>query len=106
MTYGIYRSDTHITNLTSHGNTELAKMARWFRVSKMVVNLEKKNFIFFLTRGKQFNNNDVRIFFDDNGPNQNKPTLIIKLERIHQNHENKDKHAYKLLGSTLKIISP
>jgi hypothetical protein len=95
-----------MTNLTSHGNTELAKIARWFCVSKMVVNIEKNNFILFHTRGKQFNNNDVRIFFDDNGPNQNKTTLIIKLERIHQNNENKDKHAYKLLGSTSKSISP
>jgi hypothetical protein len=91
-------SDSDIGSLVNKINTELAKLARWFRANKMAVNVEKTKFILFHTKGKQFDPNLVKIYFNDNEPNQNLPSLITELERYHDNHENKNKQAYKLLG--------
>jgi hypothetical protein len=54
--------------------------------------------ILFHTKGKQFDPNQVKIYFNDNEPDQNLPSLITELERYHDNHLNKEKQAYKLLG--------
>jgi hypothetical protein len=78
-------------------NTELVKMARWFRANKMAVNIDKTKFILFHTKGKQCDGNKARIYFNDNAPDQNLPELITELKRYHNNHL-KDKQAYKLLG--------
>jgi hypothetical protein len=82
-------SDSDIGSLANKINTELAKLARWFRANKMAVNVEKTKFILFHTKGKQFDPNLVKIYYNDNEPNQNLPSLITELERYHDNHENK-----------------
>jgi hypothetical protein len=91
-------SDSNLNSLVSKINTELAKMARWFRANKMALNVDKTKFILFHTKGKQFDPNQVKIYFNDNEPDQNLPSLITELERYHDNHLNKEKQAYKLLG--------
>jgi hypothetical protein len=90
-------SNKNIHKLLCHSNTELAKMARWFCANKMAVNVDKTKFILFHTRGKQYNPKDIKIFFNDNEPDNNNPLLIMELECYHSNHNNKDKQGYKLL---------
>jgi hypothetical protein len=49
-------SDKNLQNLISHVNTELAKIAHWFRANKMAVNVSKTKYIIFHTRGKHIDN--------------------------------------------------
>ncbi len=43
----------NLKDLTSYMNTELQKIANWFRSNKMAINTSKTKFIVFRTRGKR-----------------------------------------------------
>jgi hypothetical protein len=64
----------------------------------MAVNVSKTKFIIFHTRGKPINNNECKIFYNDNEPNDNDPLLITEIERCHNNHPTNSCRTYKLLG--------
>jgi hypothetical protein len=95
-TAGLAKGD-NLPNLFAHVNTEIKKIARWFRANKMAVNVGKTKDIIFHTRGKPINP-DLKLYYDDNEPNENNDELIYELERIHNNHTNTDYRSYKLLG--------
>ncbi len=80
----------NLRSLILYVNTELKKLATWFRANKMAVNVNKTNYIIFHTRGKQIEPNLPDVIFDSNeidSPVPN-PDLIQKLERIHDNNAN------------------
>jgi hypothetical protein len=90
-------SHNNINDLITFVNTELKKIARWFRANKMAVNVSKTKFIIFHTKGKKIPPN-ISLTYDDNEPDQNNPELINTIERVHINHPIKQNRAYKLLG--------
>jgi hypothetical protein len=63
----------------------------------MAVNVSKTKYIIFHTRGKNIDPN-LKVYYNDNEPNENKPDLIYELERIHSNHITPELLSYKLLG--------
>ncbi len=85
-----------LNELTLFVNTELQKIANWFRANKMAVNADKTKFIVFRTRGKIINPLDCRVIYDSNeiGMPAN-PNLTYNIERIHNEGETKN---FKLLG--------
>jgi hypothetical protein len=91
-------ADTDLDLLITRANTELKKIAHWFRANKMVVNINKTKFIIFHNRGKTVDMNGLNVVYDDNEPLGADPHLVVPLERYHSNHENPDCRAYKLLG--------
>jgi hypothetical protein len=78
-----------LRDLITYVNTELNKLAVWFKANKMAVNVSKTNNIIFHTRGKPTNLNGCDIVFDSNDTNVNPPdpALIQKVERIHNKHK-------------------
>ncbi len=94
-----FKSGKNLKTLTESMNKELNKLAVWFRANKMCVNGEKTKFIIFRTHGKIINPADAVIIFDANEPGQpHNEEMIYTLERIHNEHEDKNKRSYKLLG--------
>ncbi len=52
--------------LTAFVNTELQKIANWFRANKMAINVAKTKFIVFRTRGKVINPLDCQLVYNSN----------------------------------------
>jgi hypothetical protein len=92
--------NSNLHDLISYVNTELNKLAVWFKANTMAVNVSKTNYIIFHTRGKPTNLNGCEIVFDSNDTNVNpsNPALVQKLERIHTKHNNPNMQSFKLLG--------
>jgi hypothetical protein len=92
--------NSNLHDLISFVNTELNKLAIWFKANKMAVNVSKTNYIIFPTRGKPFNLNGCEIVFNSNDMNVNppNPALVQKLERIHNKHNDPKMQTFKLLG--------
>jgi hypothetical protein len=86
-------SHNNINDLITFVNTELKKIARWFRANKMAVNVSKTKFIIFHTKDKKIPPN-ISLTYDDNEPDQNNPELINTIERVHINHPIKQNRAY------------
>jgi hypothetical protein len=93
----------NLQTLITYVNAELQKLATWFKANKMAVNVSNTNYIIFRTRGKKidadlpdvvFNSNDL----DSVSPD---PSLIQKLERIHDNNDVPKLRSFKLLGILL-----
>jgi hypothetical protein len=78
-------SNSNLSELITHVNVEIKKIARWFRANKIAVNVSKTKFIIFHSRGKPINNT-LKLIYDDNEPNEQKPNLIYKLEHVHSNY--------------------
>jgi hypothetical protein len=96
------KSMTNLNELITNVNSELKKMATWFRCNKMAVNTSKTKFIIFRTRGKPVDDNNVSIEFIDNEPNSaDNPNLIFPLARVFDNNPNANNRTYKLLGIQL-----
>jgi hypothetical protein len=90
-------SGENLPDLFKYVNVEIKKIARWFRANKMAVNVGKTKFIVFHTRGKIIDPT-LKLYYDDNEPNEHNHELIYELERIHNNHTIPDNRSYKLLG--------
>ncbi len=86
-----------LPHLINHINSEVNKIAVWFRANKMAVNTSKTKFIIFHPKSKKIECN-LNVLFNENEPNENNPSLITPLERIHNLHSNPNLRAYKLLG--------
>ncbi len=65
-------SNCNLNKLIITVNTELKKIARWFRANKMAVNISKTKFMLFHTRGKPIDQH-IDITYDDNEPNCDDP---------------------------------
>jgi hypothetical protein len=90
----------NLETLIAHVNSELQKLALWFKANKMAVNVNKTNYIIFHTRGKKIDPNHPDVVFNSNEPgvSHSDPSLINKLERIHDNHAVDKMRSFKLLG--------
>jgi hypothetical protein len=90
----------NLQDLITYVNTELNKLAVWFKANKMAVNVSKTNYIIFRTRGKALNMNGLDVVFNSNDMDANPPNplLIQKVERIHNKHNDTKMQAFKLLG--------
>ncbi len=66
----------------------------------MVVNVSKKNYIIFLSKGKKGSLTGGWVIFDSNENNvqQPDPNSVYELERIHDIHVDEKMHSFKLLG--------
>jgi hypothetical protein len=65
----------------------------------MVVNANKTKNIIFHTRGKRVDTGGIGLVINNNVQGDNNPSLVNKLERIHNNNNpNKTSRLYKLLG--------
>jgi len=83
-------------------NTEINKMAVWFRANKLAVNITKTKYIIFRMKGKKINDNIPDIIYNENEPNSPaEQSLITTLERYHDTHPDTTCRAYKLLGILL-----
>ena len=80
-------------------NSELQKLANWFRSNKMAVNISKTKYIIFRTKGKKFDGNISPVTFNNNEIGvQNDPKNIFTLERVHTDNPEQEHRFYKLLG--------
>jgi hypothetical protein len=91
-------SDSNLNTLVNRANTELKKIALWFRANKMMVNISKTKYIIFNNKGKSVDMEEKEIVYHDNEPHGVDPHLVVPLERYHNNHTNPDCRAYKILG--------
>jgi hypothetical protein len=92
-------SNSHLPTLIDLANTELQKLANWFRANKMVVNISKTKFIIFHGKGKKVNMDNLSVVFNNNEIGKEPdPSLITPLERVHNQHPIKNMRSYKLLG--------
>jgi hypothetical protein len=92
-------SGSDLNTVINRVNIEINKMAIWFRSNKLAVNINKTKYMIFRMRGKKIDNNTLSVEYNDNENGEPfDPTLIIPLERYHDNHADMDCRAYKLLG--------
>jgi hypothetical protein len=94
-------SGKNLPSLITHINSEIKKLAKWFRANRLAVNTNKTKYIIFHTKGKNVDNIGQGVVFDNNEPGGHDPSLITPLERIHNNHPQKEHQSYKLLGILL-----
>jgi hypothetical protein len=86
----------NLNELTTYVNTELNKIANWFRANRMAVNTAKTKFIVFRTRGKNINPADCHLVYNGNEIGQPEdPAMIYDIERIYNEGTTKN---FKLLG--------
>jgi len=79
-------------------NTEINKMAIWFRANKLAVNISKTKYMIFRMKGEKIGTHPD-IIYNENEPYQPyDPNLITILERYHDDHTSNDCRSSKLLG--------
>jgi hypothetical protein len=92
------QSGEDLSELANSVNSEINKIAVWFRANKLAVNISKTKYIIFRMKGKKIENPPA-IFYNSNEPNLPLDnSLISTLERYHDNHPSHDCRAYKFLG--------
>ncbi len=86
-----------LIELVEYVNTELQKIALWYRANKMAVNTSKTKYIIFRTHGKAVDPEQCRIVFNSNeiGLLAVNNELIKAIDRIHNDGPEK---SFKLLG--------
>ncbi len=69
-----------LNELVTYVNSELYKIALWFKAKKMAGNTLKTKYIIFRTQGKNINNAECNLVFNNNVPGHPEdPTLITPL---------------------------
>ena len=92
-------SGNDLEQLVAMVNTELNKLAIWFRSNKMSVNLSKTKYIIFHAKNKKVDDANLPVIFNNNEQGEPiDPSLVTPLERIHNNHVDANSRTYKLLG--------
>jgi hypothetical protein len=94
-------SSKNLQQLIQHVNHEIKKLALWFRANKLAVNTNKTKYIIFHTKGKKIGDIGQGVVFDNNEDGEHNTSFITPLERIHNNHPNKELQSFKLLGILL-----
>ena len=94
----LFADDTSC-QLIAFTNTELHKLANWFKSNKMAVNISKTKYIIFRTKGKKIDTNCAKVIFNNNeiGATQN-PDLLTQLDRIYIDNPDPENRHFKLLG--------
>jgi hypothetical protein len=90
----------NLHTLITYVNSELQKLAVWFKANRMAVNVSKTNYIIFRTRGKIINADLPDVVFNSNDPDSPDqcPQSIYKLDRIHDKNPDIKLRNFKLLG--------
>jgi hypothetical protein len=84
-------SDDNLENLIRKMNTEINKIAVWFKANKMATNTGKTKYIIFRAKNKKINPINLNLVYDANDPADiPNPDLMTPLERYHNNHEDKN----------------
>jgi hypothetical protein len=92
-------SNKNLADLIADTNTEINKVAVWFRTNKMALNVSKTKYIIFHAKNKKVEMNDLKLVYNANATHEHYDhSLVSPLERYHDNHEDKNCRAYKLLG--------
>jgi hypothetical protein len=93
-------SGPELRPLLNKVNTELKKIAAWFRANKMAVNVSKTKYIIFKSRGRKIDINDEEgIFYDDNDDSEpHDPKKVVRLDRVFNDNPVHSDRTYKLLG--------
>jgi len=86
----------NLAQLIDDTNTELAKMASWFRANRMAVNTAKTKYIIFHSKGRKLDMQGKSIVYNDNDGTAQDTSKIFELERVHNSNEHSK--SYKLLG--------
>jgi hypothetical protein len=86
--------------LITKANTELQKIATWFRANRMAVNVSKTKYIIFKPKNKKIhiNHGEGVIFNNNELVGHQDPDKMYELGRIHNDNPNINDRAYKLLG--------
>jgi len=93
------KSNYNLLTLINEVNTEINKMAVWFRANKLAVNISKTKYMIFTMRGKKIDADLPPVLYNANESNQQvDESLISPLERYYDNHPLKEGRSYKLLG--------
>jgi hypothetical protein len=93
------KASNNLSELVDKCNTEIQKLANWFRANKMAVNTNKTKFIIFHTKGKKIEMQNKTVVFNNNEIGKAEdPSLITPLERICNSNADPQKRAFKLLG--------
>ncbi len=90
----------NLNELITFVNSELQKLAVWFKANKMAVNVKKTQYIIFRTRGKKIDPNGLDVVFNSNDLNtvNPDPSLIHKLDRVCDNNNDDNMKSFMLLG--------
>ncbi len=92
-------SNKNLNDLIADTNTEINKIAVWFRTNKMALNVSKTKYIIFHAKNKKVEMNELKLVYNANATHEHyDQSLVSPLERYHDNHEDKNCRAYKLLG--------
>jgi Reverse transcriptase (RNA-dependent DNA polymerase) len=92
-------SGSSLPQLIDKFNTEIQKLAMWFRANKLCVNTSKTKFIIFHTKGKKIDFEGKTVVFNNNEPGGPvDPLQITPLERIYNENPVAHGRSYKLLG--------
>jgi hypothetical protein len=84
--------------LTNLINSEINKMAIWFRANNLAVNITKTKYMIFRSKGKKIDTEPI-IVYNENEPNHpHDDNLVTVLERYHDKHTSPECRSYKLLG--------
>jgi hypothetical protein len=85
-----------LADLIIYVNSELRKMANWFRANKMAVNVSKTKYIIFRTQGKPIDPNVCGVVYNSTElGHPDDPSLMFPIQRIYNNG---DETSFKLLG--------
>ena len=96
-------SGNNLEQLVNLINTELNKLAIWFRANKMSVNLSKTKYIIFHAKNKKIEDENLPVVFDSNEPGEHRnPSFVTPLEKIHASHACENSRTYKLLGINIE----
>ena len=88
-----------LLSLKHNINTEMNKIAIWFRANKLGVNILKTKYLIFRMKSKKIEPNVPNVLYNENEPGQPfDNTLVTVLERFHDNHASTECRAYKYLG--------
>ena len=94
------KSGLNLNELIADVNVEINKLANWFRINKMAVNVSKTKYIIFKPKGVKINiNSNLGVVYDENeiGMPKNE-TKITPLVRIYNENPDISNRTYKLLG--------
>jgi len=95
-------SGASLPELFDFVNTELQKVALWFKSNKLAVNVNKTKYIIFHTRQKKIDIGNLKLNFNSNDLNTvPDPDLVTELHRISSSDVNPENRTYKYLGILL-----
>jgi hypothetical protein len=61
-------SDENLDNLITKVNTEINKIAVWFKANKMATNTSKTKYSIFRAKNKKINSNNLNVYYNANDP--------------------------------------